>query len=120
MRVGGDLAEHRDPARKAVDVLHREIDAPASWATASRCSTVLVEPPMAMSNDMAFSKAAFVAIERGSTARRPRRIVTFGIADDERRSVLEQPAAVDVRGDDRAVARQRDPAPRSDSSSSWP
>ena len=27
VRVGGDLAEHRDPARKAVDVLHREIDA---------------------------------------------------------------------------------------------
>ena len=54
---------------------------PASWATASRCRTVLVEPPMAMSND---------------------------IADDERRSVLEQPAAIDVGGDDRAVARQRE------------
>ena len=44
---------------------------PASWATASRCRTVLVEPPMAMSNDMAFSKAAFVAIEHGSTRSSP-------------------------------------------------
>ena len=39
---------------------------PASWAAASRCRTVLVEPPMAMSRVMAFSKAAKLAIERGS------------------------------------------------------
>ncbi len=38
-----------------------------SWAAARRCSTVLVEPPMAMSSVMAFSKAAKVAIERGRT-----------------------------------------------------
>ena len=44
---------------------------PASWATASRCSTVLVEPPMAISSDMAFSKAAFVAIERDSSESSP-------------------------------------------------
>ena len=44
---------------------------PASCATASRCSTVLVEPPMAMSSDMAFSKAALVAIERGRTESSP-------------------------------------------------
>ena len=40
---------------------------PASWAAASRCSTVLVEPPMAMSRLMAFSKASKLAMERGST-----------------------------------------------------
>ena len=39
----------------------------ASWAAASRCKTVLVEPPMAMSRLMAFSKAALVAMERGRT-----------------------------------------------------
>ena len=39
----------------------------ASWAAASRCSTVLVEPPMAMSSVIAFSKDLKVAIERGST-----------------------------------------------------
>ena len=44
---------------------------PASWAAASRCRTVFVEPPMAMSSDMAFSKAALVAIERGSTVSSP-------------------------------------------------
>ena len=39
---------------------------PASRAMASRCSTVLVDPPMAMSRLMAFSKASKVAMERGS------------------------------------------------------
>ncbi|MNY04698.1 hypothetical protein D3C86_1373900 [compost metagenome] len=38
---------------------------PASWAAANRCSTVLVEPPMAMSRAMAFSNAALVAMLRG-------------------------------------------------------
>ncbi len=38
-----------------------------SRAAASRCSTVLVEPPMAMSSDMALWKAVRLAIERGST-----------------------------------------------------
>ena len=38
-----------------------------SRAAARMCSTVLVEPPMAMSRRMAFSKAVLVAIERGST-----------------------------------------------------
>ena len=40
---------------------------PASLATASRWSTVLVLPPMAMSSVMALSIAWRVAIERGST-----------------------------------------------------
>ena len=39
----------------------------ASWAAASRCSTVLVEPPIAMSSVIAFSNASRVAISRGST-----------------------------------------------------
>ena len=30
------------------------------------CNTVLVEPPIAMSNAMAFSKAFLLAIERGN------------------------------------------------------
>ncbi|MOA60890.1 hypothetical protein D3C78_1858980 [compost metagenome] len=36
----------------------------ASWAIASRCKMVLVEPPMAMSSVIAFSKA-FLPTERG-------------------------------------------------------
>jgi len=44
---------------------------PASWAMARRWSTVFVDPPMAMSSDMAFSKAALVAIERGRTESSP-------------------------------------------------
>ena len=39
----------------------------ASWAAASRCRIVLVEPPIAMSSDIAFSKAARPAMARGST-----------------------------------------------------
>lgn len=39
----------------------------ASCAAARMWSTVLVEPPMAMSRVIAFSKAPFEAIVRGST-----------------------------------------------------
>ncbi len=39
----------------------------ALCAMARMCSTVLVEPPMATSMVMAFSKAFLVAMERGST-----------------------------------------------------
>ena len=39
----------------------------ASCAAASRCSTVLVEPPMEMSSVIAFSNALKLAILRGST-----------------------------------------------------
>ncbi len=40
---------------------------PASCAAASRCSTVLVDPPIATSSAIAFSNASLEAIERGST-----------------------------------------------------
>ena len=43
----------------------------ASWAAASRCRMVLVEPPMAMSRVMAFSKALKLAMLRGSTLSSP-------------------------------------------------
>ncbi len=39
----------------------------ASWAAARTCSTVLVDPPIAMSSVIAFSNAARVATARGST-----------------------------------------------------
>ena len=44
---------------------------PASRAIARRCSTVFVEPPMAMSSVIAFSKASKVAMLRGSTLASP-------------------------------------------------
>lgn len=37
-----------------------------SCAAARMCSTVFVDPPMAMSSAIAFSNASFVAIERGN------------------------------------------------------
>ena len=40
---------------------------PASVAIASRCSTVLVEPPMAMSRAKALAKAFLVMMFRGSS-----------------------------------------------------
>src|SRR5699024_3953580 len=42
-----------------------------SLAAANKCSTVLVEPPMAISSAMAFSKALKLAILRGSTESSP-------------------------------------------------
>jgi len=42
------LGQMRHQARQAVDILHRKIHI-ASRAAASRCSTVLVEPPIAIS-----------------------------------------------------------------------
>ncbi len=62
-----DLAQHRHAARQPVDVVHGEVGTSPSWAAASRCSTVLVEPPMAMSSVMAFSNALKLAMARGST-----------------------------------------------------
>ena len=43
----------------------------ASRAIASRCSTVFVDPPIAMSRVMALRNADRVAIERGSTEASP-------------------------------------------------
>ena len=56
-----------------VDRLRRSMSAmvkstPPSMAAARMWSTVLVEPPMAMSSRIAFSKAALVTIDRGRTA----------------------------------------------------
>ena len=44
---------------------------PASLATANRCSTVLDDPPMAISNVMAFRKAWRVAMLFGNTLSSP-------------------------------------------------
>ena len=44
---------------------------PASRAIARTCSTVFVEPPMAMSRVIAFSKACLLAMARGSTRSSP-------------------------------------------------
>jgi 7-keto-8-aminopelargonate synthetase-like enzyme len=54
---GRDLAQHRNLAGQPVDVVHGEVDL-ALMGAASMCSTVLVEPPMAISSVMAFSNAA--------------------------------------------------------------
>ena len=44
---------------------------PPSWAAASRCRIVLVEPPIATSSAIAFSNASLLATERGSTDSSP-------------------------------------------------
>ena len=60
---------------------------PPSCAAASRCSTVLVEPPIAMSSDMAFSKASKLAMPRG-------RAVASSCSYQRRaRSTISQPAS---------------------------
>ena len=63
--LGETFARHGTRADR-VDVVEVKSSS-ASWAAARMCSTVLVDPPMAMSRAMAFSKAAWVAMLRGST-----------------------------------------------------
>ena len=59
---------HRQGTRRDSRSMSDMVNATSpSWAAASRCSTVLVDPPMAMSSVMAFSKASKFAIERGRT-----------------------------------------------------
>jgi hypothetical protein len=53
--------------RETASISFRPKGTPASCAAASRCRIVLVEPPMAMSSAIAFSKAAKEAMERGRT-----------------------------------------------------
>ena len=81
----------------------------ASWAAASRCSTVLVEPPIAMSSAIAFSNAARVAIAARQHRLRRRRRSSAGPA---RRRCGRPPRnssrAGGVGGQRRAVAGQRE------------
>ncbi|CFO03894.1 Uncharacterised protein [Bordetella pertussis] len=61
-------ALHRQGTRREMRSMSDMVKStPASWAAASRCSTVLVEPPIATSSVMAFSNALLVAMLRGST-----------------------------------------------------
>ena len=107
VRVGCDLAQHGYLAREAVDVVHREVHAR------------LVGHGQQVQHGV--GRAAHGDVERhgvlegrlrGDRARQQRvvafEVVAFGVADDERGGLFEQPAARDVRGDDRAVARQRE------------
>jgi hypothetical protein len=78
-----------------------------SWAMASRCSTVLVEPPMAMSRLMAFSNASKVAMPRAAGGFVVLLIIALGQIDDQVPGLEEQRLAVGMGGERRAVARQR-------------
>ena len=63
---GATLARH-GTRREIASMSATPKSSSASRAAASRCSTVLVEPPMATSRATAFSNAARLAIVRGST-----------------------------------------------------
>jgi len=59
---------HRQGTRREIRSMSFMVKStPASRAAARRCSTVLVDPPMATSRLIAFSKAAKEAMLRGST-----------------------------------------------------
>ena len=68
---------------------------------------MLVEPPMAMSSVIAFSNAAKFAMERGSTRVVVLLVVAAREIDDEMAGLDEQPLAVGVGRERRAVAGQR-------------
>ncbi|MNN54640.1 hypothetical protein D3C81_1694650 [compost metagenome] len=57
--------------RDSASMARRSKSTSPSWAEASRCRMVLVEPPMAMSRVMAFSNALRLAMLRGSTDSSP-------------------------------------------------
>ena len=107
LRVGSHLAEHRNPTRKAVDVLHREIHA----GFAGHGQQVEHRVGRAAHGDVERHGVLEGGFGRDRTREHrfvAQKIVAFGVADDQRRGVFEQPASVGVRGDDRAVARQRE------------
>ena len=81
-----------------------------SCAAASRCSTVLVEPPMAMSSVIAFSNAAKLAIVAGEDGGIVGLVVAAGDFDDLAAGLEEQLLAVGVGGDDGAVAGKARPS----------
>ena len=93
---------------------------PPSCAAARMCSTVLVEPPMAISSVMAFSNASL-----GRDAARQHRassclVIALGDVDDQAPGFDEQLLAIGMGRHQRTVAGQRQArAPRSGSSSSW-
>ena len=62
------LADVRHALGDLVDPLQR-YSTPASWAMARVCSTVLVEPPIAMSSTNALSIASAVTMSRGLRSR---------------------------------------------------
>jgi hypothetical protein len=57
--------------RDSASMWRRSKSISASWAAASRCRMVLVEPPMAMSRVMAFWNALKLAMLRGRTLSLP-------------------------------------------------
>ena len=79
----------------------------ASRAAASRCSTVLVDPPIATSSATAFSNAGRDAMARGSTDGVVVVVVALREVHDQRAGPLEQRLAGGVRGQRGAVAGQR-------------
>ncbi len=60
--LGRHLGQARAPAREIASMSATLKSSSASRAAASRCSTVLVEPPIATSSATAFSNAARVAM----------------------------------------------------------
>ena len=101
MRVGGDLAQYGHPARKAVDILHREIHP----GLVGHGQQVQHRIGRAAHGDVE-RHGILEGCLRGHRARE--QVIAFGIADDQRCGLFEQAAAVDMRGHDGAVARERE------------
>jgi hypothetical protein len=105
--AGATLHRHRHLARQRVDVAMVEIDA-RPHGGGQMCSTVLVEPPIAMSSAMAFSKAAF---EAGDVARQHAVVVLLVVALGE---VDDQVAGLDEQRLRSAWVASVEPLPGSD------
>ena len=109
VQVGGDVAaaglqvrEQRRRARDPVEVVDRRAATPASRASASRCSTALVEPPEAATTAIAFSNASRVMMSL-----RPQSSLS-SVHRPARRHRRPTSALRGVHGGDHAAAHRRD------------
>jgi hypothetical protein len=117
--VAGATLHRFGTLRLSVDVGHGEVDL-ALVAAASRCSTVLVEPPMAMSS----AHGVLERLEGGDVARQHAVVVLLVVAlgqiHDQPPGLQETALAVGVGGQQSSrCPAATGPAPRSGSSSSW-
>ncbi len=103
--VRGHLGQARGHPREGVDVVLVK-STPASMAAARMCSTVFVEPPIAMSRRMALLNASLVAMLLRQHRVVVAVVIALGQVDHEASGPQEQVATGGRRGQRRAVARQ--------------
>ena len=76
----------------------RERSTLASWAIAIKCSTAFVDPPSAITIDIAFSKASFVIISLGFKSRLIKLLTAFPASKESNNFVFEVASCAELFG----------------------